>query len=90
MDGPHLRGVGDLCTNQAVLFKTWMKDPDGHVLCFSNGYRMGVVVGGANEDVVTLRKGDRDYMVRREWVRTHPDMVWETRSRKLGAIGLGH
>lgn len=89
MDGPGLVGAGALSTGQAVLFRCWQKDPDGQIVgFFTGGYKMGFVVGGAQDSVVTLRKGEDEYAVRREWIMTHPDMLLETRSSKIRAIGL--
>jgi len=86
MDGPHLTPAGVVCSGQAVLFRTWWDDRTPmHIE--SVGYRMGYVIALEGETVYLESLGDR-LVTRLDCMYTHPDMVEETRRRKLESLDL--
>jgi hypothetical protein len=86
MDGPHLKLAGDLCRGQAVLFRVWWGLRDS-LSQHSEAYRMGYVLDFDDDCVLLDLDGDK-VSSRRDCMYTHPDMITESRARKIENLGL--
>ncbi len=85
MDGPHLAPAGALSRGQAVLFRVWWGNNPQQVC--SEAYRMGYVLE-FDSDCVFLELCGEIVLSRPDCLYTHPDMVAESRTRKIEDLGL--